>query len=66
MLFSIILSFLKSNVELEKKEVDPCNIIHALDTIVKNGVPFNRIQKEKKWGGHALINRLRVTDHVAE
>lgn len=41
--FSIILSFLKSNAELEKKEVDPCNTTHTLDTIVKNGILFNRI-----------------------
>lgn len=59
-IFSVILSFLKSNTELEKKEVDPCNVTHAFDTIVKNGILFNRIQKEKKWAGWGMVVLISI------
>lgn len=38
----------KSNTELEKKEVDPCNITHAIDTIVKNDT-LQQNTERKKW-----------------
>lgn len=43
--------FSKIKYTAREEEVDPCNITHAIDTIVKNGILFNRIQKEKKWAG---------------